>query len=329
MEWNKRVKIQFNITTSACDLNRFASREEFLDLRKDFDGVELMVCGEDERGIIQPGDVVGLHMSCFYYWLDFWKGDLERCREEFGTLDTAYACYGGTDRQALIDRFRTDLAHAKKYGAEYMVFHISDSSSLETLTGRYAHTDEEVIDAACELINQAMDGVTDDPMLLLENLWEPGLTLTRPEMTRRLLDGIRWPKKGIMLDTGHLLHTNLSLRTQKEGLEYIHRCLDAHGELCRYIRGVHLNQSLTGSYMKQVRKQPPELSKDYGEKMGQLFEYVFQADQHKPFVCPGVRELIDRIAPEYLTFEFISNDLEQHKTMLRRQRRALEKERET
>lgn len=320
------MKIQFNITTSDCDLERFSSREEFLDLLKGFDGVELMVCGEDERGIIQPGDVVGLHMSCFYYWLDFWKGDLERCKEEFGTPDVAYTCYGGTTRQALVDRFHADLDHAKKYGAEYMVFHISDSSSRETLTGRYAHTDEEVIDAACELINEALPADEDGPVLLLENLWEPGLTFTRPEMTQRLLEGVRYPKKGIMLDTGHLLHTNLSLRSQKEGVEYIHRCLDAHGELCRYIRGVHLNQSLTGTYMKRVRKAPPKLSDDYNEKMGQLFEYVFQADQHKPFVCPGVRDLVERITPDYLTFEFISNDLDQHKSMLRRQRRALEKE---
>ena len=320
------MKTQFNITTSFCDLDRFESREEFLALLKGFDGVELMVCGEDERNLIRPENVVGLHMSSFYCWLDFWQGNLDRCLQEFGTEEAMYAYYGGETRQALIDRFRADLANAQTYGAEYMVYHIADSNSLETLTGRYAHTDEEVIDAACELINTALDGVTDGPVLLLENLWEPGLTFTRPEMTARLMDGIRYPNKGIMLDTGHLLHTNLSLRTQKEGVEYIHRRLGEHGDLCKYIRGIHLNQSLTGAYMRRVRKNPPVLSADYNEKMGQLFEYVFQADQHKPFVAPGVWELIERIAPDYLTFEFISNDLRQHKTMLCRQFKALEKE---
>ena len=320
------MKIQFNITTSGCDLDRFSSREEFLALMDGFDGVELMVCGEDERNLIRPENVVGLHMSSFYCWLDFWQGNMDRCLQEFGTEETVRAYYGGETRQALIDRFRADLVNARKYGAEYMVYHVADSNSVETLTGRYAHTDEEVIDAVCDLINAALDGVTDGPMLLLENLWEPGLTFTRPEMTARLLKGIRYPNKGIMLDTGHLLHTDLSLRTQKEGLAYIHRNLDAHGELCRTIRGIHLNQSLTGAYMKRVRKYPPILSADYSEKSWQLFEYVFQADQHKPFVAPGVRELIGRIAPDYLTFEFISNDLNQHKTMLRRQWAALKRE---
>lgn len=318
------MKIQFNLTTSPCDLERFPSRAEFLALLEGFDGVELMVCGEDERSLVRPEDVVGLHMSSFYFWLDFWKGDRARCMEEFGTPEAAHAFYGGTDRQALIDRFRADLANAKKYGAEYMVYHIADSSSLETLTGRYAHTDEEVIDAACDLINEALPADTDGPLLLLENLWEPGLTFTRPEMTERLLRGVRYPRTGIMLDTGHLMHTNLSLRSQKEALAYIHRCLDEHGDLCKHIHGIHLNQSLTGAYMRRVRRNPPQLSDDYNTRMGQLFEYVFQADQHKPFTCPGVGELIERIAPEYLTFEFISNDLAQHKTMLRRQRRALE-----
>lgn len=319
------MKTTFNLTTSDCDLGRFASRAEFLTLLEGFDGVELMACGEDKRGILRPEDVVGLHMSSFYCWLDFWKGDRTRCEQEYGSWETACQVYGGAKRQALIDRFRADLSDAEKYGAEYMVFHVADSTARETLTGRYAHSDEEVIDAACDWINAAMEGMTDGPVLLLENLWEPGLTFTRPDMTRRLLEGVRYPRKGIMLDTGHLLHTNLSLRTQKEGLEYIHRCLDEHGELCRYIRGIHLNQSLTGTYMRKVRRQPPVLPEDYGEKMGVLFEYVFQVDRHRPFTAPGVRELIERIGPDWLTFEFISNDLSQHKTMLRRQRRALER----
>lgn len=322
------MKTTFNITTSDCDLGRFADREEFLALKAGFDGVELMACGEDPRGIIRPEDVVGLHMSSFYCWLDFWNGDRERCTQEYGSWETACQVYGGATRQTLIDRFRADLADAVKYGAEYMVFHIADSTSQETLTGRYAHRDEEVIDAACDWINAAMEGVTDAPVLLLENLWEPGLTLTRPDMTRRLMEGVRCPRKGIMLDTGHLMHTNLSLRTQSQALEYIHRCLDEHGELCRYIRGIHLNQSLTGAYMRRVRRQPPALPEDYGEKLGVLFGHVFQADRHKPFTAPGVEKLIGRVAPEWLTFEFISNDLPQHKQMLRRQSRALERNRE-
>ena len=317
------MKTQFNITTSCCDLDRYTSAEDFLSVLQGFDGVELMYCEDDRRGIIPSDRVIGLHMSSLYYWLDFWNGDDDRCLKEFGCKETMHNYYGGMSRQALIDRFCRDWEIAKRYNAEYVVFHVADSSSEETLTGRYSHTDEEVIDATCDLVNQALSGEADGPVLLLENLWEPGLSFTRPEITDRLMTGIRYPRKGIMLDTGHLMHTDLSLRTQTEALAYIHRCLDAHGELCKHIRGVHLNQSLTGAYMKRIRKNPPVLSADYSERMNQLFTYVFQADLHKPFVCAGVQKLIERISPEYLTFEFVSNSREKHERMLLRQRRAL------
>ncbi len=50
--------------------------------------------------------------------------------------------------------------------AEYAVYHISDVTCMECLTGEYAHTDEEVIDAACELINQALPATAEGPWLL-------------------------------------------------------------------------------------------------------------------------------------------------------------------
>lgn len=80
----------------------------------------------------------------------------------------------------------------------------------------------------------------------MENLWWPGFTFTSPQMTQKLMDGIHYEKKGIMLDTGHLLHTNLDLRNQREGIAYIQKQLEEHGELCSWIKGIHLNQSLTG-----------------------------------------------------------------------------------
>ena len=74
-----------------------------------------------------------------------------------------------------------------------------------------------------------------------------------------------------------------------------------------------------------LESTPPELAADYPGRSYQLFEYVFRVDQHKPFTCAGVPELIARIAPEYLTFEFISNDLPQLKRMLHRQQNVFQK----
>ena len=54
-----------------------------------------------------------------------------------------------------------------------------------------------------------------------------------------------------------------------------------------------------------------------------MFVHAFAVDKHEPFICEGVDALIARIAPEYLTFEFISADSEQHRKYLQAQREAL------
>ena len=180
-----------------------------------------------------------------------------------------------------------------------------------------------MIDAACEIINEALDGADDSVALLLENLWLPGLRFTRPEITKRLLDGVKYPNKGLMLDTGHVLHNDLDIRTQEEGVAYIHRLLDAHGDLCRAIRGVHLNQSLTGDYCREIMAHPPEMGETYPKRSEQMFYHAFAVDKHLPFTGAGIKELIDRIAPEYLTFEFITESREQHEAYLKAQKRAL------
>jgi len=304
-------------------MKRFDTREDLLDLMNGFDGVELMQFEDDERGIIPKDRVIGLHMGYFPYWIDFWNGDLEAVRKEFDTLETAYQYYGGSERSAIITRYRKDLEYAHHWGAEYVVFHVSEATIAETFHLKYRHTDEEMIDATIELLNELFAEEDGSIALLMENLWQPGLTFLRPEMTQRLMDGVKYPNKGIMLDTGHLLHTNLKLRTQEEGLAYIHSLLDMHGDLCRYIRGMHLNQSLTGEYMEQTMLNPPDLSGSYADRIGKMFWHAFAVDKHLPFTCEGIDALVERVSPEYLTFEFITADSTQHRQYLDAQRHAL------
>lgn len=319
------MKTMFNLTTSSEDLDRFPEQEDLLDLLDGFDGVELMQFEEDCRGLIPKERVIGLHMGYFPTWFDFWRGNETALVKEFDSRENWERLYGGTDRSALLNRFRQDLKWAHHYGAEYVVFHVSEATIEESFTWKYSHTDEEVIDATIELLNELLKDEDGKLAFLVENLWQPGLSFTRPEMTGRLMEGIRYPNKGIMLDTGHLLHTNTALRTQEEGLAYIHGLLDRHGELCRYIRGIHLNQSLTGEYCEKIINNPPELGNTYEERYGKMFWHAFAVDQHLPFTCKGVEELVRRIAPEYLTFEFITCDSTQHREYLEAQKKALSK----
>ncbi len=269
--------------------------------------------------------LTGYHMTFYPDWVDFWRQDRAALIRKFGSMETARGFYRCSSPDDYLGMFRADLALARRLGAKYLVFHVSDVSIEEGYTYRWEHTDREVTDAALELINAVLEGAGEDPSFdfLVENQWWPGFTFTDPRETEYLLSRIRYPRVGIMLDTGHLMHTNTKLRTQGESLAYVHRMLDLHGALCGAIRGVHLNQSLTGALMRRYMREPPEMKPTYAERNWQVFEYVFRIDRHRPFTCPGVKELIERIAPEYLTFEFISNDEREHRRMLRAQRRAL------
>ncbi len=315
------MKLSFNLSTDSYDLLRFRDSDELSAFMTGFDGIELLYTEPDARGVIPPARVTGLHMNCLPCWLDFWNGDEQALIYEFGDLKTCEEYYGGSDRTALIDRYKRELKIARKYGAKYVVFHVSDATTRETPLRKYRHSSAEVTDGACELLNSLFaeeSGVT----LLLENLWQPGLTFTDPALTRRLSDGVSYRDKGIMLDTGHLLHTNTSLSSQEEAVKYISSLLDIHGGLCSYIKGVHLHQSLTGEYALSASKLPaPEGS--YKERSLAAMLYAFAVDRHQPFTCPGVRELIDRISPEFLTFEYITESRDELGRFLKEQRSAL------
>ena len=318
------MKRTFNLTTYADDLDRYRDRDDLLSALSGFDGLELMHCGEDSRGVIPREKIVGVHLCFFPYWYDFYTGNLAACVRQLGSLENVRSLYGGDKPDALVNAYRRDIDQAKAEGAEYVVFHVSDCADDELFTLRYWHTSEEVTAASVDLLNRLFPEPDGGLILLLENLWHPGLTLTEPKVTRQLLDGVRYQNKGIMLDTGHLMHTDLSLRTQEEALAYLRRCIEAQGEgVRRAIRGIHLHQSLTGEYMAAVAADPPQLSRDPAKRMEQVYTHAFACDRHQPFTCLGVRELIEWIDPEYLTFEFISRSRAEQETMLKEQLSAL------
>ena len=308
------MKLTFNLTSSAEECVFLADANETRRQLEGYDGMELQVIEEPPEGLIDPHLVIGLHMTCIPCWYALWTGNEKGLIDEFDDLATAEAYYGGLSRETLLNKFRRDLFYAQKFGAEYLVFHIAECNVLETYTEVYSHTDEQICEACAEMLNILFAGQTDGPLLLLENLWHPGMNLRRPEITRDMLAAVRYPKKGIMLDTGHLMNANTALRSQEEAIPYIHSVLDAHKaagfDLCEAVRGIHLNASISGELAERVKKDPPVLGGSYAERTSKMFFHVFDRDQHRPFTATGVRELVQRIAPDYLTTEFItlSND---------------------
>ena len=229
------------------------------------------------------------------------------------------------DREELIRHYRKDLDYAARMGAEYVVFHVVQVDDEEGVTYEKKHRDREVIDAAAAFINELLDGQKYSFWFLMENLWWPGLTFLHPEDTRALMEQVRYEKKGFMLDTGHYLHTNLDLQTQDEAVEYLHGMLDKQEDMIPYIKGIHLQQSLTGDYVKQWLSMPHELPEDPAERFRAVYEHIFRIDRHEPFTAPGVTALVERIDPLYVTYEYITRNREELAEYLDIGNRALQR----
>lgn len=314
----------FNLSTCEYDMERFSSAA---DLRRfahelGMDGLEVLPVGGNSLGMIPPDLAVGVHLSYFNSWLDAYLGDEAAVKREYGSLEEAARQLGG-DPAGLAQRLRAQLDWCQAAGARYVVYHVANVTLDETATYRFEHTDGQVIASALEIINDALAGAEYDFWFLVENLWWPGFSFTRPDITRELLRGIAYPKKGIMLDTGHLMHTRLDIDAPEQGVEYIHRCLDAHGDLCRHIKGVHLHSGATGAYVRNMLASPPQPEGSYFDRLCALYEHILRIDPHLPLTCPGARELIERISPKFLTYEFITRDRAQHAEFIRAQNRAL------
>jgi sugar phosphate isomerase/epimerase len=307
------------MTTSHHDLPRYRDNQDLKQFYREhhLDGLELMEGGRDEAGLIAADDIIGVHLKYFHDWIGLWRGDMQAVLDEHGSTEMVEQLFGGLTRDALIESYKKNLQFAGKYSPEYVVFHVSNVSLEQCVTGKTRYTDEEVIEAVIELINILFTG-DDDFILLFENLWWTGLTMTRPEITRRLLDGVRYKKKGIMLDIGHLLNTNTSLRSIDEGINYIHKILDSYDDP-GFIRGIHLHQSLSGEYAEYVMRNPIKTEGTYIEKALALQSHILKIDTHKPFASKRIGAVLKRIAPDYVVLELISSNREEHSRYLREQ----------
>ena len=205
--------------------------------------------------------------------------------------------------------------------AEYVVFHVVQVDGEESFTYQRKHTNREVIEVAASFINELLDGQDYHFWFLMENLWWPGLTFENPGDTQALLTQVHYEKKGFMLDTGHYLHTNLDLRDQEEAVDCLHQMLDHHKDFIPYMKGIHLQQSLTGEYVKQwLADAPHELPEDPAESFRVVYEHIFQLDRHEPFTAAGVKGLVERIDPLYVTYEYITRSREELAEYLERGR---------
>ena len=166
----------------------------------------------------------------------------------------------------------------------------------------FSVTDEEVIRAAIELVNAIAGEIPRGCKLLFENLWWPGLTFQKPQLAAELLECVRYPDTGFMLDMGHLMNTNLYLQSEAEGAAYVQKIYHELGEVGKYVYGIHLHQSLSGAYTREMMRRHVgwKTPLDWQTAM----DYVMHVDQHQPFHTDAARRIVETVQPMYLVHEF-------------------------
>lgn len=285
------------------------------------DGIEVVWGGDTV--IDHFTHAIGYHLIFYPDWVDLWNGNDKALLEKFGSRESYTSFYGGVGKETLLAQYEADLNRAVRLGVQYVVLHVSDVSLEEGYTYQWKHTNREVLDASIALIHALFDGKDYPFALLVENQWWPGFTFTDAVETQYLLDGIGFQNKGIMLDIGHLMNANCQLRTQEDGVRYVHKMLDAHGDLCQYVRGIHLHQSLSGEYVKTHTGSLPPLPKEYLVRFGQSYSHILKIDRHEPWTDPTIASVIQRIAPQFLTHELSCKDRTSREQVVRLQKKTL------
>lgn len=299
-----------NLSTYNYDVERFDCNKNniinFLKKHK-MNGIELLhPIGLDEN-IIPCNLVKGVHLKYYPTWLDFWNNNTQELLKQFKSLDVIEKYYGGTNREIMIEHYKKEIKMADKIGAEYAVLHVSHVQEKHVFNYDFTYTDEEIIDAASDLINEVFKGMDTNIKLLFENEWWPGFTMLSYENAYRLLDKVNYSNKGFVLDTSHLMNTNLNLKSEKQGIEYIINTVKNLGELKNLIKGIHLNCSLSGEYVMKKINSTRGKEFTFPPMSEEIFMHVFNIDSHKPFTDTCVKKLLDFIKPEYLVYELVAS----------------------
>lgn len=283
------------------------------------DGIEQFVYGLERPQPDYKELTVGVHLSYWPYWLDFWQKKAKRLHQQFRTIrDRRLYFKEAMSCDEWLSVIRRNIDVALTLAPEYLVWHVSEADNETAFTFDFRYDDWEVLRAAAEVFNAVADEIPPQVTVLFENLWWPGLRLTEARKVRYFFDRIERKNVGIMLDTGHLMNTEPKLRTEAEATDYICRTIDKLGPYAELIKGLHLNCSLSGSYLQSFERRAPAVATPEV-----IWQHIAAIDQHRPFTTAAVRQILQCVEPLYVNHELVYDSLEDLETKLRGQLQLL------
>lgn len=303
------MKKLFHLSTTSKQLDLFDKDweqiEGFIE-KNQMDGIEIGLTSDYPLEHIPKHIVEGVHLSFYPMWLDFWRQDQVKLKQLFENDEAIKAYYGGLSPEVLVESYKKQYERAKALGAKYMVFHVSHVLPEDSFTWQFDYTDEEIMQATLELVNEVFKADEKGPMLLFENLWWPGLTYLKPDLTKWFIEKVEYKNKGYLVDISHLILTNPNIGNEKQAYEYIKEVMTGLGETKSFIKGVHLNKALPKFYMGRDHRyllEQYQKAKDKKQQLMILKKHIKALDGHIPFDHPVAADILKLIEPEYCVYE--------------------------
>ena len=273
----------------------------------DFDGIEIMTGGFYNVDKVSTVKSVGHHLLYFPSWIHMWLEDVEELEKEYGSVGEAIKVYGGFGRKGIIEFYKRELEDTIKLKSEYIVFHVGHVGIDEVFGDNFKYGKLEVLKYTAELLNEIFKGVGDGPLLLLENLWWPGMDLLSESETSNFFKSINYPNKGIMFDISHFSLLDKNIESYNELMEFVENRILSSNILRKYIKGIHLNSTFPSEYIKNKSiENENKLSKleDRMERYKVIIDHITSLDTHDIYADFSINKIMENLNIEYLVFEF-------------------------
>ena len=269
------------------------------------DGIEQLIY--DNNMILKYKEsTIGVHLEYWSYWIDFWWNNQQRLDYIFESNEEKKHYYKAQNIYEWIEYIKKNITLALNLKPQYLVWHVSEANVQEIFTYNFYYNDRQVLLATREVFNEVAKIIPDNVLILFENLWWPGLRLNSMENVVYFFEKLKHNNVGIMLDTGHLMNTNINLTSELEASIFIKDIVNNLGSFASLIKGVHLNCSLSGQYQKKFIEQQFKFCEFDKHR---LWEHITKIDKHEIFQTKAPSFLIDYIQPQYVVHELAYDNL--------------------
>lgn len=269
------------------------------------DGIEQLIY--DNNMILKYKEsTIGVHLEYWSYWIDFWWNNQQRLDYIFESNEEKKHYYKAQNIYEWIKYIKKNITLALNLKPQYLVWHVSEANVQEIFTYNFYYNDRQVLLATSEVFNEVAKIIPDNVLILFENLWWPGLRLNSMENVVYFFEKLKHNNVGIMLDTGHLMNTNINLTSELEASIFIKDIVNNLGSFASLIKGVHLNCSLSGQYQKKFIEQQFKFCEFDKHR---LWEHITKIDKHEIFQTKAPSFLIDYIQPQYVVHELAYDNL--------------------